>query len=164
MFNLQARTWLELLLYERFGHGFNLTLNGESLLLSIEGNDRAISFEKLIAEFYNSGSDLPCCKWNAAIAGWPTALDPVLPAPGASALPSPLIEPTAHGYRIHYFRAKKKSVEPTCTATVAFLPRPRTHISTATSNAPSWTNGCTCSAKSSNARGPVLRSSSTNSA
>lgn len=98
-----ALLWLSTLLQDRFGHAFSLQLQAcNTLQLTLGAALPCIELHVDGATFTRADSNLPCTQWNAAAEGWHTALDPVLPAPGASTLPSPLIEPTAQGWRIHY--------------------------------------------------------------
>lgn len=98
-----ALEWVQFILQDRFGHAFTLQLQPDNTLRIWLGPAApCIELPLDIATFIRSDSDLPCTQWNAAAEGWQAALDPILPAPGANALQSPLIEPTALGYRIHY--------------------------------------------------------------
>lgn len=98
-----ALEWMRFILQDRFGHAFTLQVQPDNTLqLMLEGASPCIVFSLAGATFTRADPNLPCTLWNAAAEGWHTALDPVLPAPGASMLPSPLIEPTAQGWRIHY--------------------------------------------------------------
>ena len=101
--NPATLAWLQFILQDRFGHAFNLQLRSDNTLqITLGAATPCITLPLDDATFTRSDSDLPCTQWNAAAEGWHTALDPVMPAPGASTLPSPLIEPTARGWRIHY--------------------------------------------------------------
>lgn len=98
-----ALLWVGTLLLERFGHSFILTPQPDnSLRITLGIESPHIELQLDAATFTRADSALHCTQWNAAAEGWQTALDPILPAPGASTLPSPLIEPTAQGYCIHY--------------------------------------------------------------
>lgn len=98
-----ALLWLGTVLYDRFGHAFTLQVQPDNMLqITLEGAKPCIALSLDGATFTRADSNLPCSQWNAAPEGWQTALLPVLPAPGTSTLPSPLIEPTAQGHRIHY--------------------------------------------------------------
>ncbi|MBJ2163194.1 polysaccharide deacetylase family protein [Acidovorax sp. IB03] len=95
--------WMQFILQERFGHAFTLQQQSDNTLqITLDAATPCITLALDGATFTRADSNLPCTLWNAATEGWHTALDPVLPAPGASTLPSPLIEPTAQGWRIHY--------------------------------------------------------------
>jgi hypothetical protein len=95
--------WLTTLLHERISPWLLL---GETepgfIRLFIASSGMAVQIRSDPAVFSQSRSDLPCSRWNARDEGWDTPLDPCLPAPGASQLPSPLIEVTERGYVIHY--------------------------------------------------------------
>ncbi|WP_233099709.1 polysaccharide deacetylase family protein [Acidovorax sp. IB03] len=94
---------MQFILQERFGHAFTLQQQSDNTLqITLDAATPCITLALDGATFTRADSNLPCTLWNAATEGWHTALDPVLPAPGASTLPSPLIEPTAQGWRIHY--------------------------------------------------------------
>ncbi len=95
--------WMQFILQERFGHAFTLQQQSDNTLqITLDAATPCITLALDGATFTRADSNLPCTLWNAATEGWHTALHPVLPAPGASTLPSPLIEPTAQGWRIHY--------------------------------------------------------------
>ncbi len=94
---------MQFILQERFGHAFTLQQQSDNTLqITLDAATPCITLALDGATFTRADSNLPCTLWNAATEGWHTALHPVLPAPGASTLPSPLIEPTAQGWRIHY--------------------------------------------------------------
>lgn len=98
-----AYVWLARVLEERFGFNFTLQPQPDNTLRITLGSDSPhLELPLDAATFTSAHSDLPCTEWNAVAEGWQSALDPILLAPGACALPSPLIEPTAHGHRIHY--------------------------------------------------------------
>lgn len=99
-----ALAWLQIILQERFGHSFSLQAqpDGRNMVLRLTGDARYITMALDGASFTRADSSLPCPQWNAAAEGWTTALGPVLPVPGASTLASPLIEPNAQGWHIHY--------------------------------------------------------------
>ena len=98
-----ALLWLSKLLHERFGHVFTLRPQPTNTLrITIGTTSPCIELPLNATSFTNADSNLPCTQWNTVAEGWASELDPVLPAPGAGVLPSPLIEQTAQGYRIHY--------------------------------------------------------------
>lgn len=99
-----ALAWLQTILQERFGHDFSLQpqVDGRNMSVHLPGDALYITLALDGASFTRADSSLPCPQWNAAAEGWATALGPVLPAPGASKLVSPLIEPNAQGWHIHY--------------------------------------------------------------
>lgn len=98
-----ALAWLQTLLQERFGHALTLQVQGDSgLLLRLARDDEHIELPTVGGTFTRADSDLPCTQWDAAAEGWHVALPGALPAPGAAHLPSPLIEATPQGHRIHY--------------------------------------------------------------
>lgn len=99
-----ALAWLQIVLRERFGHSFILQVRPTGVLAlscAAEGT-RCIELALNDATFTRADSDLPCTHWDAAAEGWHVALPGALPAPGAAHLPSPLIEATPQGHRIHY--------------------------------------------------------------
>lgn len=98
-----ALNWLSRVIEERFGHPFTLTPQSTNTLrITLGPGSPHIELPLDSATFTRADSGLPCTQWNAVAEGWQIALDPILLAPGACALPSPLIEPTMHGHRIHY--------------------------------------------------------------
>ncbi|MDA8976930.1 polysaccharide deacetylase family protein [Akkermansiaceae bacterium] len=95
--------WLETILAERFGHSFHLLRVTGGLRLQLTGSDGAIVFDTLSDGLTEAGSDQPCTQWNAGDEGWVSILgEPLLPAPGAFQLPSPLIEKRMADYVVHY--------------------------------------------------------------
>ncbi len=95
--------WLECILAERFGPGLGLHNTGRGFVrLSLTGSPAAIEIVSAGDTFTRADSGLPCTRWDATREGWQSALGSPLPAPGVDHLPSPLIESTATGYRIHY--------------------------------------------------------------
>lgn len=95
--------WLEQILAERFGHAFTLQVAGNGFVrLGMADSSQAIEIASAPELFTRSDSSLPCTSWEASREGWQSALGKPLPAPGAARLPSPLIEPTATGFRMHY--------------------------------------------------------------
>ena len=101
-YGLAALTWLQTLLYERFGNSFLSQNAGETIRLTHPSGPASVDIALDAATFSRADSDLPCVNWCATAEGWQTAVAPILPAPGAAALLSPLIEQTPNGFRIHY--------------------------------------------------------------
>lgn len=98
-----ALEWVENILQERFGHPLTVHPQpDDSVRIALALQSPHIELPLDTATFTRADSDLPCTQWHAADEGWQTALDAILPAPGANTLPSPLIVPTAQGYRINY--------------------------------------------------------------
>ena len=97
-----ALDWLASLIAERFGQAFSLHAQGKDVLLRCGDDERCIAIATDAATFTLSNSTSPCTHWSAQTEGWHSALGADIPAPGVANLPSPLIEVSAHGYRIHY--------------------------------------------------------------
>lgn len=99
-----ALDWLQTILQERFGHTFALQLKHDECRISLylPGDTRCITLALDSATYCRADSHLPCAQWNASAEGWPTALPGALPAPGATALPVPLISTTDKGWHIGY--------------------------------------------------------------
>lgn len=97
-------SWLQTVLYERFGHVFDLQLepSGDNLKLQLPTNDCYITLVLDGYTFTRADSNLPCTVWNAINENWRPALPNNLPAPGASQLPSPLITAHESGFHIGY--------------------------------------------------------------
>ena len=100
----EALSWLQRILTERFGHGFHLQATDTGLVqLSLPGSgQRSIEVVADADTFRRADSKLPFTVWDARSEGWQPALHGPLPAPGLAHAPSPLIEATHAGYRIHY--------------------------------------------------------------
>ncbi len=95
--------WLLLVLHERFGHSFTLTLDPRGrLYLSLQNASGTIVFDALEPYFFTPGSGLPYSEWDALSEGWTPILGMSLPAPGVAGLSSPLIEQVPEGFTVHY--------------------------------------------------------------
>jgi hypothetical protein len=95
--------WLQQILLARYGHEFTvqmLDLSALRLSLPDDTSQRWVEIDTI--GFSRGTSSLPFTVWDAAADGWLSALGKPLPAPGADSLPSPVIEQTKQGYRIHY--------------------------------------------------------------
>ncbi|SPP31945.1 hypothetical protein ARAF_1613 [Arsenophonus endosymbiont of Aleurodicus floccissimus] len=102
-FTLNALDWLCLILQERFGHKFILSYQNQALKLSLAGQTQNyILFSKLIASFFQSRSDIPCCLWDAKREGWTNVLGLRISALGVSGLQNPLIRDHSGNIEIHY--------------------------------------------------------------
>ena len=100
----EALAWMQTLLYERFGHKFDLLVQpGERhIALRLPGHARCITLALDGVTFTRMDSDLPCALWDASAEGWAAALQDPLPAPGVELLPVPLIAETAEGWHFGY--------------------------------------------------------------
>jgi len=99
----QSLSWLSLVLNERFGLDFNISLKESSLLLSIKKNDaKKIVFPVLTDSFFINSSDTPCAEWDPQEEGFVSPLNTTLPAPCVEVLPSPLIETKENLATINY--------------------------------------------------------------
>ncbi|WP_032116124.1 polysaccharide deacetylase family protein [Candidatus Arsenophonus nilaparvatae] len=102
-FTSRALDWLCLILQERFGHKFILSYQNKALKLSLAGQTQNyILFPRLIASFFQSRSDIPCCLWDAKREGWHNVLGLPIPAPGVSGLQNPLIRDHSGNIEIYY--------------------------------------------------------------
>lgn len=101
-FTNNALRWLEVVLEERYGHKFELAEQAGSLLLTLQGQNGTIQFDRLQSVFHKSNSNFPCKRWMASAEGYAAPIDDTIPAPGNSDLPSPLIETLERGAKIHY--------------------------------------------------------------
>ncbi|MBF0640327.1 GNAT superfamily N-acetyltransferase [Pseudomonas protegens] len=101
--NQSIFSWLQQVLAERFGHTFSISsTESDTLWLSYQESPVQILLSIDPISFNKANSDLPFTTWDATGDGWASLLDRPLPAPGASTLSSPLIEPIQNGYRINY--------------------------------------------------------------
>ncbi|WP_243737003.1 polysaccharide deacetylase family protein [Cupriavidus sp. L7L] len=100
----ETLSWLQRILAERFGHGFQLQGTDAGFVrLSLAGSgEGSIEIAADPVTFKRADSALAFTTWDALAEGWQTALRGPLPAPGLARAPSPLIESTPAGYRIHY--------------------------------------------------------------
>jgi len=102
-FTTPALRWLSLILEERFGHAFLLEQKGSSLMLSLASmNEGKIIFTGLQPSFHQPDATLSCAVWDVTTAGWESALEKSIIAPGVSELPDTLIEKAQENYIIHY--------------------------------------------------------------
>ncbi|WP_454735619.1 polysaccharide deacetylase family protein [Cupriavidus necator] len=100
----ETLSWLQRILAERFGHDFQLQGTDAGfvrLSLAVSGQG-SIEIAADPGTFRRADSALACTTWDALAEGWQPALPGPLPAPGLARAPSPLIEATPTGYRIHY--------------------------------------------------------------
>jgi hypothetical protein len=89
----QSLSWLSLVLNERFGLDFNISLEESSLIMSLKKADaKKILFPILTDSFFINSSNTPCTTWNPQDEGFISPLNTPLPAPCVETLPSPLIE------------------------------------------------------------------------
>jgi hypothetical protein len=100
--NRSALRWLEVILSERFGCKWQVSLTASCLRLKLEGADGAIVFDALEEGFTQARSDLPFTQWNSEREGWHSVLGSPLPVPGVSRLPTPLIEKQGGNTYFHY--------------------------------------------------------------
>ncbi|RND30487.1 hypothetical protein EC575_19575 [Vibrio cholerae] len=101
-FSTSALNWLQILLNERYGRLFKLVQLGRNLQISLQGNEKKISFDQLQSIFHQSRSDFPCQQWQASSEGFIAPIEDYIPAPSLIELPSPLIEFTEQGAIVHY--------------------------------------------------------------
>jgi hypothetical protein len=102
-FTRPSVVWLETILYERYGHKFNLRINTfGDWELSLSISERVISFPVYASTFRSADSNLPISHWDASAEGWRSVLDSPIPAPGVSYLPYPLIKETSLGVHLAY--------------------------------------------------------------
>lgn len=95
--------WLTILLHERFSPDIMLTKPAANVIyVSCLGSAGHVCIRSDDEMFTRTDSDLPYTEWDAHMESWQAVPGSPLPAPGASALPRPLIESDGLGYRIHY--------------------------------------------------------------
>lgn len=87
----KALTWLTAILKERFGLTFTLAYRDHALVMQLAEQQGKIIFSQPNAAFLQVSADAPCASWNAEAEGYTAPIANELPAPCASALPSPLI-------------------------------------------------------------------------
>lgn len=83
--------WISILLTERTGLPFKLTIKHGITRLSIPGTVAHIDFP--VFDFFYSATHpaFNCTQWDCEAEGWASILESPLPAPGLSSLPSPLV-------------------------------------------------------------------------
>lgn len=95
--------WLQQIIYERFGHRFQLEHDSrEKLYLRLANSSKYIVFDMLKPEFFSSNANLPYCEWDEPCENYVPVLGKPIPAPGFSELSTPLIQQITDGYTIHY--------------------------------------------------------------
>ena len=97
-----AMRWLESILFERFGRYFILAQQSNTLQLSLDDGQGAITFDRLESVFHQARSDFSCKQWQASSEGYFGPVEDVIPAPSEIDLPEPLIELNEKGATIHY--------------------------------------------------------------
>ena len=102
MFTEKALRWLELVLYERFGHWFTFTEENDSLFVALSDVEGEIVFDTLDPVFHESRSDFACQYWNAESEGYTGPVEADLPAPGTRDLPATLISYQGQDAFVHY--------------------------------------------------------------
>jgi len=100
IFTLKAISWLETILYGRFGQKFTLVESDSVIEMSLPNSNGLILFDNLQKIFHQSYSDFPCDVWDAAVEGFDPVLDQLIPAPGNIRLP--LVEKNEQGHVVHY--------------------------------------------------------------
>lgn len=94
--------WLEAILFERFGVDFTLRLYEDRWALTAPGLDGCVEIMRAHTSFVTTAGATPCSQWNARASGFQTAIASVLPAPGATVLPEPLVIKDEGGCRVGY--------------------------------------------------------------
>lgn len=95
--------WLQQVLFERFGHIFQIvSVDASFISIALQEGTAVILLTVDTAAFNRRDSALPFSSWDAVAEGWVSVLGKPLPAPGAERLPAPLIERTETGFCIHY--------------------------------------------------------------
>jgi hypothetical protein len=94
--------WISTVLAERLGGSLRLQLRDGIVHLAVAGHEGTISFAQQADTFRRADSSLPMYWWDGAAEDWTAPLRRPLPAPGAAALPSPLVRKTADGHFIGY--------------------------------------------------------------
>lgn len=101
-FSSGAIEWLQTLLWERFGHSFDLVETSSALVLTLPNSEKAIRFERLDSVFHESRSDFPCYEWDASSEGFEGAVSYIIPAPSEHQLSRPLIVVTSNEATVGY--------------------------------------------------------------
>ncbi|WP_354687298.1 polysaccharide deacetylase family protein [Cupriavidus necator] len=96
--------WLQRILAERFGHDFQLQgTDARFVRVSLAGSGHgSIEIAADPGTFRRADSALAFTTWDALAEGWQPVLPGPLPAPGLARAPSPLIEASPSGHRLHY--------------------------------------------------------------
>lgn len=94
------RSWLELLIRERFNPELVLDGSSQQWTLRIPHADGTVTIPRGSTEL---GAINPCCsQWSASTEGFGAAFDDDLPVPGCSVVPRPLAEQGSHGWTFRY--------------------------------------------------------------
>lgn len=95
--------WLQLILYERFGHHFTFSQADRNWTrIGVADRPGTIRIARDVATFTRADSDLRFTQWNGAAEGWIMPLGKPLPTPGVSCLPSPLVRKCSTGFTFYY--------------------------------------------------------------
>lgn len=128
--------WLKNCLFERFGQSFYIALaEASSIKLGLPGSALSIALPVNHAAFSRTDSELPCSSWDPVAEGWASVFGKPLAAPGADALPTPLIKLTETGYFIQYdifglcywMLARLEEINPTSLDKFARFPAASSH-------------------------------------
>lgn len=102
LFSFSVINWLGVILSERFGYEWSISVLQEKIILQLKESEKFIIFDHLNENFSTYCSDMPCTHWDAEAEDWYSVLGNPLPAPGVKQLPAPLIEQQDKNYVIHY--------------------------------------------------------------
>ena len=94
--------WLELILFERFGHKFKLFFLNGNLILNLKGSSKIIEFSNLEPNFYNYNGDICSAEWDPKKEGFFSLLNIALPAPGLKYKNKTFIKKNKTGFLINY--------------------------------------------------------------
>ncbi len=94
--------WLENLLKERFKVELRLIFSCGNYVITLEGMNSSIIFDRLNSQFFNSNISLSYAEWDAVKQGWSALIGAKLPMPGGEIGDSILIEKQDKNYLIHY--------------------------------------------------------------
>jgi hypothetical protein len=94
--------WLSTVFAERLDAALQLRLRDGIVHLTMAGHTGSISFAQQADTFSRADSSLAMSWWNGAAEGWTAPLQRPLPAPGATALPSPLVRQADDGHVVGY--------------------------------------------------------------
>lgn len=96
-------SWLEAILFERFGHSFDLQESGDFLAMRLNDAEGEIIFDNIDPVFKASFSKFPCLYWDGRKEGYRTPISDILPMPSSNGIiPLPLIEREQQKAIVHF--------------------------------------------------------------
>jgi hypothetical protein len=99
---MELAKWLTMILHERFGTQFVVSLGSEFASLRLPNVHGEVLIRRDSRLFFDFDPKLPCTHWSPELEGWESLLGASLPAPGADCLERPLIVANSDSHTLTY--------------------------------------------------------------